>query len=83
MIPNAWLATEMERVGLLSSHDLEDILRNKSLLNDTGRAEIMMTSLKKNVWLNSMNLRTFVDILKAKPRLYSIDIYILEGKQLV
>ena len=75
-----WLAGEMNRFGLLSDYDHEDVARAKSLLNDTDKSEILMISLKRKVALDSKYFRTFLDILKAKPRMYTDAIHIIEGK---
>ena len=79
----SWLAGEMNRTGLLSDNDHQDITKAKTLLNDTEKAEIMLTSLKKKVALNSKHLSTFLDILILKPMLYSDTIDILKGKALI
>ena len=75
-----WLAGEMNRNGLLSDGDFYDVLKIKSLLSDTDRAEIMLTSLKRKVALNSKHLDTFLGILKSKPGEYSDATAILKGK---
>ena len=79
----SWLAGEMNRTGLLSDNDHQDVINVKTLLNDTKKAEIMLTSLKKKVALNSKHLSTFTDILSLKDRLYSDAIDILKGKSLI
>ena len=79
----SWLAGEMNRAGLLSDNDHQDVIKVKTLLNDTEKAEIMLTSLKKKVALNSKHLSTFMEILILKPRLYSDAIDILKGKPLI
>ena len=76
-----WLAGEMNRFGLLSDYDHEEVVRAKSLLNDTDKSEILMISLKCKVALDSKYLRTFLDIMKANPRMYTDAIHIIEGKQ--
>ena len=75
----SWLAGEMNRMGLLSDNDHQDVISAKTLLNDTKKAEIMLTSLKKKVALNSKHLSTFMDILILKPSLYSDAMDILKG----
>ena len=75
-----WLAGEMNRFGLVSDNDYEDVVKAKTLLNDTDKSGIMMISLKRKVALDSKCLRTFFDILKAKPRMYTDAICIIEGK---
>ena len=75
-----WLAGEMNRFGLLSDYDHEDVVKVKSLLNDTDKSEILMVSLKRKVALDSKYLRTFLDILKANPKMYPDAIHIIEGK---
>ena len=75
-----WLAGEMNRFGLLSDNDHEDVIIAKSRLNDTAKSGILMVSLKWKVALDSKCLRTFLDILKAKPRMYTEAIHIIEGK---
>ena len=79
----SWLAGEMNRAGLLSDNDHQDVIKVKTLLNDTEKAEMMLTSLKKKVALNSKHLSTFMEILILKPRLYSDAIDILKGKPLI
>ena len=79
----SWLAGEMNRAGLLSDNDHQDVIKVKTLLNDTEKAEMMLTSLKKKVALNSKHLSTFMEILILKPRLYSDAIDILKGKSLI
>ena len=79
----SWLAGEMNRAGLLSDNDHQDVIKIKTLLNDIEKAEIMLTSLKKKVALNSKHLSTFMEILILKPRLYSDAIDILKGKSLI
>ena len=79
----SWLAGEMNRTGLLSDNDHQDVIKVKTLLNDTEKAEIMLTSLKKKVALNSKHLSTFMEILSLKDRLYSDAIDILKGKSLI
>ena len=76
----SWLAGEMNRTGLLSDNDHQDVIKVKTLLNDTEKAEIMMTSLKKKAALNSKYLNTFLEILILKPMLYSDTIDMLKGK---
>ena len=78
----SWLAGEMNRTGLLSDNDHQDVTKVKNMLNDTEKAEIMLTSLKKKVELNSKHLSTFLDILILKSSLYSDTINILKGKSL-
>ena len=78
----SWLAGEMNRAGLLSDSDHQDVTKVKNLLNDTEKAEIMLTSLKKKVEFNSKHLSTFLDILNLNSRLYSDTIDILKGKSL-
>ena len=75
-----WLAGEMNRFGLVSDNDHEDVIISKSLRNDTAKSRILMVSLKRKVALDSKCLRTFLDILKAKPRMYTEAIHIIEGK---
>ena len=75
----SWLAGEMNRTGLLSDNDHRDVTKVKTSLNDTEKAEIMFTSLKKRVALNSRHLSTFLEILILKPMLYSDTIDILKG----
>ena len=79
----SWLAGEMNRTGLLSDNDHRDVIKVKTWLNDTEKAEIMLTSLKKKVALNSKHLSTFLDIVILKPMLYSDTIDILKGKSLI
>ena len=79
----SWLAGEMNRTGLLSDNDHQDVTQVRIMLNDTGKAEIMLTSLKKKVALNSKHLSTFMDILILKPMLYSDAIDTLKGKSLI
>ena len=79
----SWLAGEMNRTGLLSENDHQDVTKVKTSLNDTEKAEIMFTSLKKKVALNSRHLSTFLEILILKPMLYSDTIDILKGKSLI
>ena len=79
----SWLAGEMNRAGLLSDNDHQDVTKVKNMLNDTEKAEIMLTSLKKKVELNSEHLSTFLDILILKSSLYSDTINILKGKSLM
>ena len=78
----SWLAGEMNRAGLLSDNDHHDVTKVKTSLNDTEKAEIMMTSLMKKVALNSKHHSTFMEILSLKDRLYSDTIDILKGKSL-
>ena len=78
----SWLAGEMNRAGLLSDNDHQGVTKVKNMLNDTEKAEIMLTSLKKKVELNSKHLSTFLDILNLNSRLYSDTIDILKGKSL-
>ena len=78
----SWLAGEMNRAGLLSDNDHQDVTKVKPSLNDTEKAEIMLTSLKKKVALNSKHHSTFMEILSLKGRLYSDAIDILKGKSL-
>ena len=68
------------KFGLVSDNDHEDVVKAKTLLNDTDKSGIMMISLKRKVALDSKCLRTFFDILKAKPRMYTEAIHIIEGK---
>ena len=79
----SWLAGEMNRTGLLSDNDHQDVIKAKTLLNDTEKAEIMLTSLKKKVALNSKHLGTFMDILNLKTLLYSDALDILKGTVLI
>ena len=76
----SWLAGEMNRTGLLFDNAYHDVIKLKSLLNDTEKGEIMFTSLRRKVTLNPKNLSTFKEILMLKPRLYSHAIDILKGK---
>ena len=78
----SWLAGEMNRTGLLSDNDHQDVAKVKNMLNATEKAELMLTSLKKKVELNSKHLSTFLDILILKSSLYSDTINILKGKSL-
>ena len=80
---NSWLAGGMNRKGLLSDNDHEHVINVKTLLNDTEKAEIMLTSLKKKVVINSKHLSTFMEILILKPRIYSDVIDIIKGKSLI
>ena len=75
-----WLAGEMNRFGILSDNDHEDVIIAKSILNETAKSGILMVSLKRKVALDSKCLRTFLDILKAKPKMYTEAIHIIEGK---
>ena len=79
----SWLAGEMNRAGLLSDNDHQDVTKVKTSLNDTEKAEMMLTSLKKKVALNSKHHSTFMEILSLKDRLYSDAIDILKGKSLI
>ena len=78
----SWLAGEMNRAGLLSDNDHQDATKVKTSLNDTEKAEMMLTSLKKKVALNSKHHSTFMEILSLKDRLYCDAIDILKGKSL-
>ena len=80
---NLWLAGEMNRAGLLSDNDHEDVINVKTTLNTTEKAEIMLTSLKKKVVINSKHLSIFMEILILKPRIYSDVIDIIKGKSLI
>ena len=78
----SWLAGEMNRAGLLSDNDHQDVTKVKTSRNDTEKAEMMLTSLTKKVALNSKHHSTFMEILRLKDRLYSDAIDILKGKSL-
>ena len=80
---NLWLAGEMNRKGLLSDNDYEDVINVKTTLNTTEKAEIMLRSQKKKVLINSKHLSTFMEILILKPRIYSDVIDIIKGKSLI
>ena len=79
----SWLAGEMNRAGLLSDNDHQDVTKVKTSLNDTEKAEIILTLLKKKVALNSKHHSTFMEILSLKDRIYSDAIDILKGKSFI
>lgn len=76
----SWISTQMNMDGLLSDSDHEEVIKVKSLLSETQKAEILVRSLLKKVKMDSKNLGTFVSLLKAKPRMYDTVIEILESK---
>ncbi len=77
-----WLAGEINGRGLLSDYEYEDITNYKSVLNDTDKAGIMLSSLQKKWTLDFSHLDKFIEILQLKSRLYSDAINILQGTQI-
>ena len=65
-----WLAKELndDSIAILNDEQYTDVTEVKTLLNEEGRAGIVVKALLNRVEQDAEELRTFVDILKNKPR---------------
>ena len=65
-----WLAKELndDSIAILNDEQYTDVTEVKTLLNEEERAGIVVKALLNRVEQDAEELRTFVDILKNKPR---------------